>query len=807
MSSKGSRGQRRIERYAATETKPELKRLLGPRSLESTAPPFAAFLWNSEHAAAAAPSAAGTAAPAVAVAVQTSAGGAAWSPSPALLKLSLARRDARAAAGDADPAAAFHALKLSRALCHALGAAVGADFSSSIASPTDGEMPALPARVTRIIAPVSDADIVLQSCAMVAADAVVARGAAAPRVVWFVENAGHRDAALRVVADVLGVAAEGRIAIVSAGARGALDAGADVVLEAAAADAVSSSSSGAARGAGGVVLLVTAMSAARVVRQVAASLAALVAERLAAARASPSSPLSSAKAATLRSPVVPVQVIVVGHSDSAVRGFGVGAAASDARGGSPTPVASQRTDVGSSPPRDAAGANVVRAVDFSSSVAAPAVVAAASAPRSLLYAVVDGFGAFYALCRLVQNLSAGQRAVIHFATRHTATFFVDAFYALTGAGNSVLGRSAGGLTIVCDAEGVPKRNEVPAGTDYDGAVRAHVADAARRFTAARPDHAAVFVSAFGCVPPTQQLRSSSASTAASAASSAIFVQAETMPDVVLGAASLFLSRRSPLLDPRQFSTVLVFVTPGEQRAGFVEALTELVSGNGDSATSATATTTAAAGQRRERDAADNDAAPHASAAGPWTVQQLPLASILRATTDRQVQLAHMLEARELQSLVRKIFTLQTDAYEAFRSFCLMYHTSSFGRHIEVAVTAVRRLAAAGALVSNPSSGGNTFALGPRVVAWYERLQRAAGDATQIAALINLGALAHRFGLETPPLLDLRTADTQFRPSVDLYRFAATAAALQRREFREYAAEHLHHSPEVSDDDLEEVDTA
>lgn len=184
----------------------------------------------------------------------------------------------------------------------------------------------------------------------------------------------------------------------------------------------------------------------------------------------------------------------------------------------------------------------------------------------------------------------------------------------------------------------------------------------------------------------------------------------------------------------------------------------------------------------------------------WSVEELQLGSIVRGATDKGANLSQVLEARELQGLVAKMHALTVAAHEAYRALCLFYNTMAFGRHlaeVELALNRIRPELVATPSASSSNDGSAAALLAPQLpffgaktAAWYNYLRGAALESGRFAEHVDVDALAHRFGLETPPLLDLRTADTPYRPREDLYRFAKGVDTEMMRGFKKFADEKL-----------------
>lgn len=741
---KAPRGQRLIEHVAATTADPKLKRILAPRSLEDVAPAYNRFLLN--------------AAPIVTAndaekkkQKESSTSSEFWTPSPELVRNVRSNPDAEEE---------FHTMKLSRVLCKA----ISNEVEKKVAPDAADSNGLLPTRVSRLVVPASvqkssshdDAEdgalLLIHSCAAVLASKIASQSpspAQQSALVWIVENNNRRDEVETVLEAVFGLAPSSFV-VVSAAARTPVDLASTSLF-------LSSSSSSTAAAA-------TAPSPNKKKNNAKPTAATATEKRhLYIVTTTSSSGVNANRAlaetvvsATNSKAFSSLQLLIFGQTEQSIKSI----------------------DVGLSSPKSGSSSQETTSTKQAK---ASAVTLDTTTPRKLFYAVTDGFGNFFALCKLIQNLSRGQRCVISFATRNSAAFFVDAFYALQNKSDSLIGQ-ASGLTLICDAENVPKRIEAASsGFTYDELVQNHISAAATRFTNLRDDRAGVFVSGFGVVP---QL---------APGTNGIFVQAEPLPDLALAATCLFLSESSPLNHPQQYKTNLLFVSPNEVRAGLPAALEEIL---------ATSTFAAASSMgndnnnnnnnnRRQRDQEQQQQATSSSSssspASLWSLTQLPISSILRGATDKNTNLNQILEAREFQSLVRKIFALNASAYEAFRSYCLFFQTMCFGYHMETSVIALRRIL-----------GNANFGLGPKTAEYYEYCQRTAADSSAFATFLNLEAQAHRFGLENPPLLDLRTKDTTFRPRRDLYRFAVSVKTQQGRDYKNFADENL--QPEQEDPD-------
>jgi hypothetical protein len=121
----------------------------------------------------------------------------------------------------------------------------------------------------------------------------------------------------------------------------------------------------------------------------------------------------------------------------------------------------------------------------------------------------------------------------------------------------------------------------------------------------------------------------------------------------------------------------------------------------------------------------------AAAAATWALVQTPC--------PRSASM--LLDDMALRTLCRKLFALNLRAYEAYRSYCMLYS------------------------VVQPA------------------------DIYDVSRL-DLDVVAGRFGLASAPLLDLRTKANHFRPQTDFMRAAVQQHVQQQRAFREYAVDHI-----------------
>lgn len=791
MSTRSKTRQQRKLKALATNTSNAVahKRLLEGRGLAEVCPAYdfcissilQQYGIDSNAAAPAAASAATTQKTAKAASAAAAFNGAgSWTPSAALIA-SIKSSSTSSKINEAGENDDFHSMKLSRLLCTTLARELAKGTASAAAAG------GLPTRISRLIAEQQDKDVIQHSVAAVLADEIVAKKR---RAVWLVNDEKTRQSAADLLTDVFGIAADS-FCVLSTGSRKALES-----------DALFGSASKG--GNQDLVIVLSSPDAARansVLRDIIVKKLAEEASQFASLRAvfvaaagDVARKIQLSAGTGLTPPPTPISTQLSQPAFAAL------SSQSDLHLLGDRSASSVATAPPPPPPQLNSGSTAAFA---SSSSAQPAAAAPAAAAKKLHFAVVDGFGSFFALCKLIQNLALGTKLVVHFSTPATAMFFVDAYFALTTQSDSLFGQGAAGLMLVCDAEDYPKRGEYIADgvfmKSYEEALQAHVEAAAKRFTAI-PGHMrrAVFVSGFGHVPaisaPGQQHNVSG-----------IFVQADTFPDLALSVSYLFQSKDAVFGGGShvgsQYRTFIAFVSPKERKFGMVDALREIISGG-------------VAGSAKRRGRNENSSTGSSVAANcnnttTWTVDELQVGAILRGATDKSSNLSQVLEAREFQTLVRKLHALTVSAHEAYRQLCLFYNTMAFGRHlseVSLALSSIRpNLVRSNSNNDNNGNDNSGFQLpffGAKTAGWYGYLRAAALETGKFAEHIDVDALAHRFGLETPPLLDLRTADTPYRPREDLFRFAKSITLEQSRSFARFANEHL---PAEADDeeDLQE----
>ena len=119
--------------------------------------------------------------------------------------------------------------------------------------------------------------------------------------------------------------------------------------------------------------------------------------------------------------------------------------------------------------------------------------------------------------------------------------------------------------------------------------------------------------------------------------------------------------------------------------------------------------------------------------------KLPQLQLKKMTMPNTTQM--LVSLGKMRSLLKKVFTLNQKAFEAYRSLMQIY----------------TRL--------HPTSVYNVKNL-------------------------DLAKVAQQFGFDEAPLLDLRTKDTPFRPKEDFYKAAMLRLRSDRREVKEYAAQNI-----------------
>ena len=328
------------------------------------------------------------------------------------------------------------------------------------------------------------------------------------------------------------------------------------------------------------------------------------------------------------------------------------------------------------------------------------------------YIVAEGCDRFVHLYSLCSNQSKTLRIVVHVATPQVALFLANVFYALKfDAGQ-----------IVCDSEAsvdgtsVAKRDQSPTVAKIDGLPAGT---------------GCVLFSAFGLVPATGD----------------VFIQYDPMLDIA-NMGSFIASQLTPGI-ARQEQVAAAAAIPATPV--LAASATKSAAKRSRSTPPPTPTTSASA------------ASFGASLAAPTTANYRHViifmnsnevagaVPLLKATGQRfnltLTQLSPpraatvLLTINKMASLHAKVFTIQQEAYEAYRATMQI----------------------------------------------YSRLQP---TSVYDVAQVNLQSIGEQFGYKQPPLLDLRTKVTAFRPKEDYFKVAVRRLKHERQAFKEYAASNI-----------------